>query len=306
MGIKLAKDHTFEHRLKAARDLEAEGKNLHALQLYLKLVEDYPENPDPYYSLAELYEKAGNLDAAVVLLKNFLDDDPENKSVRLFLGQYLLRNARWEEAIEFLEYLMPEEEPVAFFFLGYSYFMLKDYERARVSLLNFVNIEKQTELLHEAHIYLAKIEIQLNRYEEALSYAQKANVIYSNFWELNLIFAITYYNLGMFAHAVMSAEKAIKLNPQEPAPHEWAGKIYYKLGDYEKSEKSFLKYIELIEDAGADVYASLAQACLKSKKAQDALTYFDLALKLDPGNKAAIEGKQNASDQLNGLMLDAQ
>jgi tetratricopeptide (TPR) repeat protein len=306
VGINLEQDHPFEHRLKAARDFEAEGKNLHALQVYAKLIEEYPGNPEAYYSVAELYEKAGNLDSAVVLLKEFLTNDPENKDVRLFLAQYLLRNSRWEEAIEFLEYLMPEEEPVAFFFQGYSYFMLKDYERAKVSLLNFINIEKQTELLHEAHIYLAKIEIQLKHYEEALAFARKADVIYSNFWELNLIFAISYYNLGMFAHAVMSAEKAIKLNPQEPSPHEWAGKVYYKLGDYEKSEKSFLKYIELIEDAGADIYAGLAQACLKSKKTKDALNYFNVALKLDPENKAAIEGMHNASDILNGLMLDAQ
>jgi tetratricopeptide (TPR) repeat protein len=299
-------NHPFEFRLKTARNYESEGKNLHALQLYLRLIDDYPESPEAFYSVAELYEKAGNIDSAVSLLKSFLNNDPENKDVRLFLGQYLLRNSRWEEAIEFLEYLMPEEEPVAVFFLGYSYFMLKDYERARVSLLNFINIEKQTELLHEAHIYLAKIEIQLKRYEAALSYAQKANVIYSNFWELNLIFAITYYNLGMFAHAVMSAEKAIRLNPQEPSPYEWAGKIYYKLGDYEKAETSFLKYIELIEDAGADIYTSLAQACLKVKKTKDALAYFNVALKLDPENKSAIEGIQNASDILSGTVPDIQ
>jgi tetratricopeptide (TPR) repeat protein len=301
----VGQDLPFEHRLKSARDYEAEGKSLHALQLYTKIIEEYPANPEAYYSLAELYEKTGNVDTGTELLKSFLNDDPENKSVRLFLGQYLLRNSRWEEAIEFLEYLMPEEEPVAVFFLGYSYFMLKDYERAKVSLLNFVNIEKQTELLHEAHIYLAKIEIQLKHYETALSYAQKANIIYSNFWELNLIFAITYYNLGMFAHAVISIEKAIKLNPQESSPYEWAGKIYYKLGDYEKSETSFLKYIELIEDAGSDIYTSLALACLKTKKTKDAMAYLNVALKLDPKNKSAIEGMQKASNILNDMMQDA-
>ncbi|MFO7445427.1 MAG: tetratricopeptide repeat protein [Ignavibacteriaceae bacterium] len=294
----------IEHKLKSARLFEAQGKPLHALQIYTSLIEEFPEHADTYCCLAELYEALNKIESSISLLKSFLAENPENKEVRLFLGQFLLRNSRWEQAIEFLEYFLPEEEPMAAFFLGFSYFMLKDYERAKISFINFIAVEKQTELLHEAHIYLAKIEIQLKNFESALSFAQKANVIYSNFWELNLIFAITYYNLGMYAHAVVPAEKAVKLSPQEPSPYEWAGKVYSKLGEYTKAEEKFLKYIELIEDATSDIYARLAEVCLKIKKPKDALAYFDVALKLDPQNKTAMQGKQNASNIINGIVND--
>ncbi|MEJ2616549.1 MAG: tetratricopeptide repeat protein, partial [Ignavibacteriaceae bacterium] len=122
-----------------------------------------------------------------------------------------------------------------------------------------------------------------------------------NFWELNLIYAIIYYNLGMYAHAIVPVEKAIKLNPKEAVAYEWGGKIYLKLGDYLKAEKLFLKYIEHMDDVSSDIYTKLGEACLNASKAKDALTYFDVALKLDPENIFAKKGKENATNILNNI-----
>ena len=237
------------------------------------------------------------------LLKTYLVDHPDDKEIRTFLGQYLLRNAKWEEAIETLSLILPEEEPIAAFFTGYSYFMLEEFKLAKISLEKFISVEKQSELVHEANIYLAKICIRLKDYESALKFAKKADVLYSNFWELNKIYAETYYNLEMYAHAVVPIEKAIKLNPSESSPYELAGKIYLKLGDYLKAEKKFLKYIETIEDASSDIYTKLAEACLKAEKPKDALAYYDIAIKLDPKNKKALAGKNKAATILKKNMV---
>jgi tetratricopeptide (TPR) repeat protein len=177
--------------------------------------------------------------------------------------------------------------------------MLGEFELAKISFINFLSNSKQSELLHEAYIYLAKIEIKFKNYESTLSYAKKAEAMYSNYWELNQIYAETYYNLGMYAHAVNPVEKAIKLNPEAALPYELAGKIYLKLGDYLKAEKYFIKYIESIEDASSDIYTKLAEACMKAQKTKDALAYFDIAVKLDPENQTALEGKSRASSLLN-------
>jgi tetratricopeptide (TPR) repeat protein len=241
----------------------------------------------------------GNIGPAIDLLKGFLETDPENKKVRLFLGQYLLRNSKWEETIEVLNYILPEDEPVVFFFMGYAHFMLNEFELARINFINFISNAEQSELFHEAHIYLAKTEIKLCNYEKALIYAQKAELMYSNYWELNAIYADIYFNLGMNAHAVSPIEKAIKLNPNEPSVYVLAGKIYFKLGDFIKAERNFLKHIDVSVDASADVYAELAEACLRGNKAKDALVYFELALRIDPGNIYAIEGKKSASNIVN-------
>ncbi len=291
----MEQDYLYIHKIKQAREFEAQGKFLHAVQIYNSLLSDFPDKNELYFGLASLYEYTGNINAALKLLYLHLKENPENTELRIFLGQFLLKHSRWEEVVEILSYVLPEEEPVVSFFIGYAHFMLEEYELAKLSFINFVSNEKQTELIHEAHIYLAKIELKLKEYSSALNYAKKAEVIYSNFWELNFIYAETYLNLGMYAHAVAPIEKAIKLNPEEPSPYELAGKIYLKLGDYLKAEKHFLNYIEKIENVTSDIYTRLAEACLKAEKTKDAIAYFDIAIKLDPENETAIAGKDKAA-----------
>ncbi len=102
----------------------------------------------------------------------------------------------------------------------------------------------------------------------------------------------------MYTHAIKPVKKALTLNPKDRSASKWAGKIYLRTGDYIKAEKEFLNYIETGDDAEADIYAGLAEACLNSRKATDALAYFEIALKLDPENKLALEGKKNADKVL--------
>ncbi len=299
MGIeKTETKYRIDHKIKQARDFETSGKHLHAIQVYKSLIDQHPENTEPYLLLADLYELLGKTTSAIQLLKDFLITDPENKEVRLYLGQFLLRNSMWEESNDVLGFIPPEEEPIVSFFLGYSNFMLEEYEMAKINLLNFISVEEHSELLHEAYLYMAKIEIELTNFESALSFAKKAELLYGNFWELSLIFAISYYHLGMYAHAILPVEKAKKLNPNDASVREWAGKIYLKSGDFLKAEENFLKYIELTEEASSEIYANLGEACYQAKKPKDAIVYFDMALKLDPENKFAITGKKNASTAL--------
>jgi tetratricopeptide (TPR) repeat protein len=295
----MSERYQLDHKLKVAADYQAQGKYLHAIQLYNLIINENPEFTVVYFHLAELYEKMGNLTPAFDLLYELLDNDPENNEARLFLGQLLLRNSKWEEAIEILSLILPEENHIVAFFLGYSHFILKEHEMAKINFLTYISFNEQTELLHEANLYLAKIEIELGNFESALTYAKKTDIIYSDFWELNLIYGIIYYNLGMFAHGIVPIEKAIRLNPKEASSYEWGGKIYLKLGDYLKAEKLFLKYIEHMDNVSSDIYAKLGEACLNASKTKEAISYFDVALKLDPENIFAMKGKENATYILN-------
>lgn len=290
--------YKIDHKMKVAGDFESEGKLLHAVQIYKNLIENYPVYTEAYFNLADLYEQIGNIDAAIVLLKNFLNQEPANNEVRLFLGQYLLRNKKWKEANDVLNFILPEEEPMVSFFLGYTHYKLEEFEAAKTNFLNFITGEKQSELLQEAFLYLAKTEVELSNFENALAFAKKAEVLYDSFWELNLIIAISYFHLGMYAHAIVPIEKAIKLNSKETSLREWAGRIYLKLSDFLKAEENFLMYIELTESASSELYTDLGEACFKGKKPKDALAYYEIALRLDPENQSAQAGKKNAASAI--------
>jgi tetratricopeptide (TPR) repeat protein len=296
--------YQLDYKLKQARDFQAQGKLLHALQFYESVINEHPSFEDAYFGVAEVYEQMGNIKPAIKLLNEFLVSDPENKTVRLFFGQFLLRNARWEETIEVLSYILPEEENVVDFFIGYAHFKLREYELAKINFTNFISHAGQSELYQEANLYLAKTEIKLSNFDDALVCAKRADIMYSNYWELNAIYAEIYYNIDMHAHALTPIEKAIKLNPNEPELYELAGKIYFKLGDFIKAEKNFLKHIDSTDDASSEVYTKLADACLKGNKAKDALLYYDIALKIDPLNQYALEGKKSAAGMVDNNLVN--
>lgn len=280
-------DKTYlQHRINQAADYEEQGKLLHAVQIYRALLEEAPDEMEIYQRLAVLYERLDNIQAATELLYGFLDRRPEDSDARLMAGHFLFRNHRWDEAIEVLADIEVESEPLAGFFTAYSYFMLKEYGEARKAFLEFINIETNSGFLNDAHLFLAKIYIQLKNYNEALKYARKASSHFQQSHEMSLVFAIIYYYLDMETHAVSSVETALKQVDDDIRVYEWAGKIYLKAGEYDKIEKLYYKYISNNE-ASSDIYQTLGLALMHNNKIKEAESYFSMALALNPKDRLA-------------------
>ena len=286
-------DIKLRHKLKSISDYKSQGKYLHAIQICEQMLKEFPENPQRYFELAELYELSGNLSSSLKLLESYLEINPFDDDARLFLGQFLLKNQMWEKAISIFAEFIPEEKPISLFFLGYAYFMMKDFELARINFLSYINVEKDSELIYESYLFLAKTEIEFNDFEQALYYAKNADLFFASNWELHLIYAKCYYNLGMDTHAIHAVEKAIKLNPKVIESHEWAGKIYLRLHEYLKAEAHFKKFIETTDNVSSETFAKLGEACYNMNNLKSALNYFELALRIDPNNDEALTGKQN-------------
>ncbi len=289
----------IDYRMKSALSYENEGMFLHALQIYISLTEEHPDFNGAYIKLAQLYERLGNLNSAIKAFNSLFENNPDDVESKVYFAQFLLKNSLWEEAINTLNFVDSAKIPIVAFYIGYSHFMLNEFELSKLSFLNFISIEKNSELAHQAYIYISKIELKLSNFGSALEYAKKAEVLYANFWELNYIYAEIYLNLDMYTHAAKAIEKAMNLNSEESSIYQLAGKIYLKLEYYKKSEKNFLKYIELNEEVPSEVYSKLAESCFKSGKLIEAQAYYDIAIKINPSNEHAILGKKNAEEFLN-------
>ena len=281
-------DERIIFKLKLASAFISEGKNLHAVQVYLNLIEE-TEKEEIYFHLAELYEDMGFIDSGKNILSNLVRLK-NNNDVTLYFGQYLLRNSRWIEAIEILNSIS-ETTPAALFLIAYSYMMLNEFELAKEYFADFITFDEKNDLKQEAKLYLAKIEYELRNYNSALNYATNAQYLYSDFWELNLILAKVYYSLDMFTHAVNPIQKALKLNSKDASVQEFAGKIYYQLQDFKKAEKYFSEFINLSSEVSAEIYTLLAKSFLKQRKMEEANLFFELALQTDPAYQPAIAGK---------------
>lgn len=284
-------EERIKFKLKLVSAFISEGKNLHAVQV-LKYLAEETVREDIYFQLAELYEDMGFVDAGINVLTDLTQLKVNDNDISLYFGQYLLRNSKWNEAVEVLNNIV-NSTPAALFLIAYSYMMMNEFELAKEYFSKFILSDEKNDLKQEANLYLAKIEYELHNYDSALNYATNAQFLYSEFWELNLILAKVYYSLDMFTHAVNPIQKAIKLNPKDASVQEFAGKIYFQLQDYKKAEKFFSEFIELSSDISAEIYTLLAKSFVKQRKIDEANLFFDLALKIDPAYQPAIAGKGN-------------
>ncbi|GIK21069.1 MAG: CDC27 family protein [Ignavibacteriaceae bacterium] len=237
------KDEKVKYKLKLASTYVSEGKNLHAIQIYKRLL-NVKDSVETYYLLAELYENMGFVDSAITLLDQLHSMFPEDIDISLYYGQFLLRNSKWFEAVQVLDNIKQSSSYVLYL-IAYSYLMINEYELSKEYFTDYIKSNDNDELKLRAHLNLAKIEYELKNYDKALDFITKAQFVYSDFWELNLISAKIYYSLKMYNHALTSIEKALKTNANDAGVQEFAGRIFYALEDFEKSEMHFSKAIEL-------------------------------------------------------------
>ena len=275
-----------------------QGKFLHAIQIYKVLIEDYPDQTESYINLADIYHVIGLKENAEQLLGLIIKRQPNNYELSLYFAQFLMQNKEWKKALEKLSDLSAEDPFVAYL-TGYNYFMQNKTETAKLYFLRFIISDEEPELIHEAYLYLAKIEFKLEEYESALKYAKKAEIMYDDFWELYLIYAKIYYNLQMYTHSSESVLEGIRLNPDETQLYKWAGKIHIKLNNFIKAKKYFEMHIDLKESIISDDYIYLADACLKSGELKEAMVFFDTAIKIDPRNILALKGKEKTNNLIN-------
>ena len=294
MGIILGNNRQIEFKLNNAKKFAASGKFLHASQLYKSLIEEFPDNAEPYFQLAQLYQDQNLSKESENLLLNYLNENPDRIDVIIYLAQIYLKSSKWNEVVEILTPVTPDEEPYALFLIGYAYFMLEDYEIAKINFENFLKFNNEPELFYETQLFLSKIYLAQSKFNKALEYAEKSEKFYSNYWELKFIYAEIYLSTKMINHAIKNIETCIKMSTANYKVYKLAGEIYYKAKNYIKSEKYFVECISLNENQSTYLYIKLADICIKNKKIDKAVNYYDLVLKMNSKHNIALKGKKNA------------
>ena len=284
----------FEYKLKVASEFEKENKFLHALQIYLQLLDNEPYERTAVVKLSEIYEKLDRKEASVSILKKYILKNPEDLSIRKYASQLMVSNGYYQDALEMLSFISDNEYPELSFLLGIIHYNLNELRIAEINFNGFIERNRVSEYLPDAYLYLAKTQMELNKPDAALNAAKESEKLSVNNYELHQIFAKIYFIKEMYFHAGESVKKAIELNKKGASLYELAGEIMYKTGDFKKAEyylKSFIK----LSVPKSDTYSLLGHICLNSKQLKAAKEYFDKALILNPLNKVASEGLQQCS-----------
>lgn len=268
--------------IKKSQRLLGEGKTLHAIQQLEKLREEFPNDNDVIFELANLYFNISKPDAAVSILKERLEAEMENRELRFYIGFLLFKNKCWDECVETLSFLQPEEEPVIFFFSGYANYMLNEFELAKINLEKFIAAETAPEFLEDAFMYLARIYLGEKKYNNALGLIKSAEALNKDHYNIHLLYSIAYCKLDMIEHAERSIKKTLMLNKKDPLVIEWAGRIFFKSGSHQKAIKYFDALLKNGNEINSEIFSQLGISYLNLKQLKEAEFYLRQAVTLDP------------------------
>lgn len=281
MGMRITiEQQQYRHKILKAENLASEGKYLHAIQVFSSLIEEHPEEKESYYKLVAVYEKTDNIDAAHKLLLKLLEENPEDEELRIYLSHFLLRNEKWDETLETLEFLTPEDQPSVAFFNGFAYFKLGNYQLAERSLKKFIKLDKKSEFIPDAYVFLTKTCVHLEKYESALKYIKIAETFFASDPEIQLLFAVVYSHLDMNQHALERINKTLKFKRKPVEVYKWAGIIFYKNKEFDKATNYFNKYLKTSDSDSAEIYFFLGEIAKQEGDLARADEFLEISTKL--------------------------
>lgn len=273
--------------LEKARKYFDVGKVLHSIQIYHKLIDEYPNFIEPYIELAFVYTKLGKGASAEKILRRAYELEPENEEVIFMLGNVCLHLKKFDEVIRFLGKLAHLKYPVVHYNLGLAYYYRGDYLSAEAEFKEVLKIDPE---FPKAVEMLAEILIKRGNYEEAYDYIQRAlrKELYNS--TLYYLLSISLRNLGKLSEAKKAIETAIDLEPGKAIFWEVCGEISLELGEIDEAEGYFNRAIELDKNL-IDSFLNLGLIYAYRGKIEEANKFFGEVLRIDPGSRYKIEEK---------------
>jgi len=271
-----------------------------------------------HYIMAVMHDDQGQIDPAIDEYKKALKADPQNSVIHLNLAVCFLKKDNFPEALKELNLVIkldPEAvEPHAILALIYSTqnqpepaakeyeFALKNasklqpknieiYKSLGVIYLRQRNFEAAGNIYRlildlspgdaEAYFYLANIQYELNKKDEAVKGLKKAIELRPDYPEaLNYLGYMYVEENRDLGQAEVMIRKALELDPNNGAYLDSLGWFYFKKGKVAEALKELKKAVSLLDDPV--IYDHLGEAYLKSSDIENARLNWQKALKLDP------------------------
>ena len=230
------------------------------------------------YTLAELYAE------------KLVEADPEYLPVRILYGNILLRQERYEDALEqFLEISRKaDDNPEVFNNLGVLYRLLGRIQEALEAMSRAMELDPDN----------ADVAYNLGNLHKQLDNLDKAEECYTRALRLEPGLVQGYTNLGIvyerrgeYRKALDVYTKGLEHDPNNPLLHFNTGVTEEVLEDYDAAEVSYRRALELRPDF-TDALNNLGIVLEKQDRDDEALGAFEELLSRDPGN---IRGKNNTA-----------
>jgi tetratricopeptide (TPR) repeat protein len=213
-----------------------------------------PEKEEGYIREARLRLVQNDFDAALEIVNNLLDKDPESVPALLTKSDALAAQKKYGEAIEVADKLIEvqPDKPE-----GY-------YRKAR--------------LLQEQ----GDIDASLKYYDLAIDKAPQSERVLAEFTEMGI-------SNGKSEEVKARLQNLIESNPDHPSANGLIGLLYANEKEFARAEEAFARQIQITPDQAAP-YSRLAQSRLAQGDMEGAIAAFNTGLKALPDNPQLLIG----------------
>lgn len=150
-------------------------------------------------------------------------------------------------------------------------------------------LQKQREKDPQYQYNVGLVYLQNDRYEEAMTYMNKALALSPNFSLALNALGIIHFIRGEFQEAQAYFEKCIKVNPEFTEARNYLGSVYQEMGYIDKAEVEFMTAIADETYSSRELpYYNLARLYLMKDKDEEALKLVNNALELNDRMVMAI------------------
>jgi tetratricopeptide (TPR) repeat protein len=158
-----AKTGGVEPYLLLSRYLDALGKQQKGLEVLLGVAAEFPKEPRLFFTIGMLYDKIGNRDESIAMMKKVIDMAPDDAQALNYLGYtYAEMGVRLNDALEYVNRALTITPGDGFILdsLGWVYFKMKKYDLAIVNLQRALTVvaDDPAILEHLAEAYYASRE----------------------------------------------------------------------------------------------------------------------------------------------------
>ncbi len=281
-------EHRVSQLLDEARYFEDHRMWLHAVQIYQRLLEAYPEELDFRVRLGVVYLEMGNLKAAEQVLLQAIRYDARNPDILYSLGVICYQSKDYDRALFYLQQLAGKRLPKAHYSLGLVHWQRGEWEHAA----RHFKLTLQLQPDHfDAALALGETCLRNGDAKAAIAALRNAATIAPDSASVYHLLGSAYAGSGAWADAAQAFEQAVEIEPENPELLLGLAAARMSNRDFDEAErlyKSLLLRQQRIEDA----LLGLGRIALMKSQLVRAKEYFSKILEINPEHEAALEHVQ--------------
>ncbi len=258
---------------------------LHASQSLLRILHEHPDRIDLSLRLADVYLRMGNLDAAERTMLVALGRDPGNVDVLYALGRMFYAGERFDDALRYLEQLLPYHIPQAHFTTGLIHFKRGNLAAAERHFRRTIELEADHPRGHEM---LGRTLIAARSFEAARTVLMVAVTLPGEDGTAWTLLGSSCALLGRWDESIAAFNKAVQLRPNDASLMGEFAQAMIRGGRLSEAE-DMLRRAGAVDAGAPHVLLGWGMLMIEKADRTRATSYFDRVLTIDPTNEAALQ-----------------